>query len=78
MLGDTVPAFTEAKPVSEVGGVVGGVIGSMPELDGDAASRLSSVRLSGASREEDAAEEPERLAERREAARLSPADRWDW
>jgi hypothetical protein len=37
-----VPGDTPWKPVSDVGGVVGGVIGSKPELDGELA--LSSVK----------------------------------
>ena len=44
------------KPRWEVGGVLGGVIGSKAEPDGE--STLSSVRLSGASLEDDV-EEPE-------------------
>jgi hypothetical protein len=46
------------KPKWEVGGVLGGVIGSKADPDVDGESTLSSVRLSGASLEDDV-EEPE-------------------
>jgi hypothetical protein len=49
----------------EVGGVLGGVIGSMADPDGEGESVLSSVMLSGAS-DEEVAEEPDINAERRE------------
>lgn len=52
------------KPKWEVGGVLGGVIGSSAEPDVDGDSVLSSVRLSGASLEE-VVEEPEMYVERR-------------
>lgn len=40
------------KPTCDVGGVLGGVIGSRAEPDGEADSALSSVKLSGPSAEE--------------------------
>ena len=52
------------KPVLEVGGVLGGVIGSRAETDGEGESVLSSVRLSGGSAD-DAPEEPEMYVDRR-------------
>ena len=60
--------------VSEVGGVLGGVMGSNAEFDSDGESVLSSVRLSGASGA-DAAEEPERYADRRDVLRPKAAVR---
>jgi len=48
----------------DVGGVLGGVIGSSAVLEGDGESVLSSVMLSGASAD-DVPEDPERYVERR-------------
>jgi len=60
----------------EVGGVLGGVIGSIVEPAGEGESVLSSVMLSGCSVEDDPVDEPEMNAERREEPeRPSPAVR---
>ena len=60
--------------VFEVGGVLGGVIGSKAEPAGEGESVLSSVRPSGAS--VDVAQEEEDIwAERREEPRPRPAVR---
>ena len=59
---------------SKVGGVLGGVIGSRAEADGEGESVLSSVRLSGPS-VWDNAEDPERYADRRVELRLKAAVR---
>jgi hypothetical protein len=58
------------KPKWEVGGVLGGVMGSKAEPEVDGESVLSSVRLSGASFDE-VAEDPDMYVERR-AIPVSP------
>jgi hypothetical protein len=50
-------------------------MGSRAEVDGEGESVLSSVRLSGPSGAEDAAEEPERYADKREELRPKAAVR---
>ena len=76
MVRGLVPGATPAKPVWDVGGVLGGVMGSKAEPDGEGESVLSSVRLSGASGA--GAEEPERYEERRdEVVRPNAAVKWE-
>lgn len=78
MIDELVPEGTPARPISEVGGVFGGVMGSAAEADGEGEPVLSSVRLSGASGAEDATEEPERYADRRDdVLRPKAAVRWE-
>jgi hypothetical protein len=60
--------------VFEIGGVLGGVIGSKAEPSGEGESVLSSVRPSGASVEV-APEEEDAWAEKREEPRPRPAVR---
>jgi hypothetical protein len=67
VLGDVPP-----KPVSDVGGVVGGVIGSRPEFDGELA--LSSVSPASCA-SGDEADDCDRYAERRLPDRLRAAER---
>jgi len=54
----------------EVGGVLGGVIGSRAEPDGDGESVLSSVMGSGAS-PDDVPDDPDTFAERRDNPRAA-------
>jgi hypothetical protein len=65
-----VPGEMSPKPAFEVGGVLGGVIGSRAEVDGDGESVLSSVMLSGASADE-VPDDPEMFAERRESPKAA-------
>jgi hypothetical protein len=63
-----VPGETSANPAFEVGGVLGGVMGSRAEPEGDGESVLSSVILSTPS-PDDIPEDPEIFAERRDSPR---------
>jgi hypothetical protein len=65
-----VPGEISANPAFEVGGVLGGVIGSRAEPDGDGESVLSSVMLSSASPDK-VPVEPEMFAERRDKPRTA-------
>jgi hypothetical protein len=56
--------------------VLGGVIGSKAEPEGEADSVLSSVKLSGPSADE-CSEDLEAYAERREAPRPNAAVKWE-
>ncbi len=58
-----VPGDT-SKPTFDVGGVLGGVIGSKPDPEGEGESVLSSVMISGFSAA-DVPEEPDMYVERR-------------
>ena len=55
----------------EVGGVLGGVMGSMAEPAGDGESVLSSVILSGTSADEEWPDDPLMFAERRDSPKAA-------